>query len=126
MRSEEFIAHVVDPDPAIIDGLTTLLDTYRMRVQSYPDARSFLEAWSRGHVRGGCVLVEAKLPDLSGPALLQSLADNDGAIPVILLVSTFGPELLEIARSCDRIRILQKPFSDTELVDTLLELRRAH
>lgn len=124
MKNHKFVVHVVDPDPAIADGLVTLLDTYDIQVAYYPDAESFLESQPRkcrGHC---CLLVDADLPDLSGPALLQQLRDDFARVPALLIVSTSSPELIEAAQSSSRISVIEKPFVHGTLIDTLLQIRQ--
>ncbi|MDH3620586.1 MAG: response regulator [Gammaproteobacteria bacterium] len=125
MKHDTFVVHVVDPDPAIADGLVTLLSTYGMQVCYYPDAESFLESrprTCRGHC---CLLVDADLPGLSGPALLQRLNNGFAHVPVLLFLSTSSPELIEAARSSSRISVIEKPFVDGMLVEQLLRLQGA-
>ena len=124
MKDDTFVVHVVDPDPAIVDGLVTLLDTYGMQVCYYPDAESFLRLqprFCRGHC---CLLIDADLPGLSGPALLQQLRDDFDHVPVLLFISTSSPELIEAARKSSRICVIEKPFVNSTLIDELLRLRR--
>jgi len=118
------MVHVIDPDPAIADGLVTLLDTYGIRVAYYPDAESFLKSQPRACRGRCCLLVDADLPDLSGPALLQQLRDDFAHVPVLLFVSTSSPELIEAARSSSRVSVIEKPFVDGVLIDELLRLRQ--
>lgn len=113
----------MDPDPAIADGLATLLATYGMQVCNYPDAESFLRSrprTCRGHC---CLLIDADLPGLSGPALLQQLRDELAQVPALLLVSTSSPKLIEAACSSSRIGVIEKPFVNGTLVDQLLRLQ---
>lgn len=123
MKHHRFVVHVVDPDPAIADGLVTLLDTYGMQVCYYPGAESFLRTQPRtcrGHC---CLLIDADLPGLSGPALLQQLRDDFSNVPVLLFVSTSSPELIEAARNSSRVSVIEKPFVDGMLIDELLRIR---
>ena len=125
MKHNSFVVHVVDPDPAIADGLVALLGTYGMQVCHYPDSESFLEALPGtcdGHC---CLLVDADLPGLSGPALLQRLSNGFAHVPVLLFVSTSSPELIEAARSSSRVSVIEKPFVDGMLVKQLLRLQGA-
>ena len=125
MKHDTFVVHVVDPDPAIADGLVTLLGTSGMRVCHYPDSESFLAALPRtchGHC---CLLVDADLPGLSGPALLQQLNNGFAHVPVLLLVSTSSPELIEAARSSRRISVIEKPVVDGMLIEQLVRLQQA-
>ncbi len=124
MKHDTFVVHVVDPDPAIADGLVTLLDTYGMQVCYYPDAESFLKSQPptyRGHC---CLLIDADLPGLSGPALLQQLRGDFTHVQVLLFVSTSSPELIEAARSSSRVSVIEKPFVNGMLIDQLLRLQR--
>ena len=125
MKSEKFVVHVVDPDQAIAEGLATLLDTYGIAVRSYPDAETFLD--SRSQLRPGhsCLLVEAELPDLSGPALVQILLDEFADLPVLLLINTSSPELIETARRSSRFGVIEKPFVNGTLIEQVLRLSQA-
>jgi len=123
VKRENFIVHVVDSDQAIADGLTTLLDTYGIDVLSYPDAESFLRCWLPRRACNCCLITEADLPGLSGPALLRELREQHVEIPVLMLVSTSSPELIEAAQNSDQIGVVQKPCLDHTLIDRVLRLR---
>lgn len=125
MKHDRFVVHAVDPDPAIADGLKALLDTYGMQVCYYPDAESFLQSQRDASHDRCCLLVDADLPGLSGPALLQQLSNGFSRVPVLLFVSTSSPELIEAARSSSRVIVIEKPFVDGMLVEQLLRLQRA-
>lgn len=124
MKNDRFIVHVIDPDPAIADGLVTLLDTYGIQVVHYPDAESFLKSQPRTCLGHCCLLVDADLPGLSGPALLQQLSDDFAQVPALLFVSTSSPELIEAARSSSRVGVIEKPFVNGVLIDELLRLKQ--
>ena len=123
MKRENFIVHVVDSDQAIADGLTTLLGTYGIDVLSYPDAESFLRHCLPRRAHNGCLITEADLPGLSGPALLRELREQHVEIPVLMLVSTLSPQLIEAAQSSDQIGVVRKPCLDHTLIDRVLRLR---
>jgi len=124
LTHDTFVVHVVDPDPAIADGLLTLLDTYGMQVRYYPDAESFLRSQPRSCRGHCCLLIDADLPGLSGPALLQQLRDDFAHVPVLLFVSTSSPELIDAARNSNRVCVIEKPFMNNTLIDQLLRLRQ--
>ena len=123
MKKGIFVVHIVDPDAAIADGLATLLSTYGIRVQSYPDAETFLASWSSASRRTGCLLIEADLPGVSGPALLAQLNGAASSLPVLLMVSTSSPELIAAARESDRVCVIEKPCIDDALVTAILAIR---
>lgn len=125
MKAEEFVVHVVDPDQAIAEGLATLLNTYGIEVWSYRDAETFLDSWSQLRPGHCCLLVEAELPGLSGPALVQILLDEFADLPVLLLINTSSPELIETARRSSRFGVIEKPFVNGTLIEQVLRLRQA-
>jgi len=114
----------VDPDRAIGEGLTALLNTYGMQVQSYSDAESFLGARPDICSSCCCLLVEANLPGQSGPALLQQLRDEGSELPAILLLSTSYPDQIKQAQNTSRISVMEKPLVEGTLIDKLLTLRQ--
>jgi two-component system CheB/CheR fusion protein len=119
---EKFVVHIVDPDKAIAEGLATLLSTYGIDVQCYPDAESFLRSWPLRRPCRCCLLAEAELPGLSGPALLRKLRAQQIDIPVLLLVSTSSPELIEAARSSSQVGVVEKPCVNHALIEQVLSL----
>ena len=125
MKADEFVVHVVDPDQAIAEGLATLLNTYGIEVWSYPDAETFLD--SRSQLRPGhsCLLIEAELPGLSGPALVQILLDEFADLPILLLINTSSPELIEMAGRASRFGVIEKPFRNGMLIEQVLRFRQA-
>ena len=114
---------MVDPDQAIAEGLATLLNTYGIKVCSYPDAETVLD--SRMQLRPGhsCLLIEAELPGLSGPALVQILLDEFADLPVLLLINTSPPGLIEMARRSSRFGVIEKPFRNGMLIEQVLQFR---
>ena len=125
MKRENFIVHVVDSDQAIADGLATLLGTYGIEVLAHPDAESFLKFWLPRRSRNCCLITEADLPGLSGSALLRELRDLRVEIPVLMLVGTSSPQLTERALSSGLVSMIQKPCTDSTLIDRVLSIRAA-
>jgi len=119
---EKFVIHVVDPDQAIADGLDTLLSTYGFEVRSYPDAESFLRSWLPRQPCHCCLLAEADLPGLSGPALLLELRRRQIDIPVLLLVGTSPPGLIDAARRARHVGIVEKPCVNDTLIEQVLRI----
>ena len=117
------MVHVVHSDQAIADGLATLLGTYGIDVLSHPDAESFLKYWLPRRCRNGCLITEADLPGLSGPALLREMRELRVEIPVLMLVSTSSPGLFETAFGSSLVSVIQKPCLDRTLIDRVLSLR---
>ena len=124
MKHDKFVVHVVDPDPAIADGLATLFDTYGIEVFAYPDAEAFLELTPAPCTSHCCLLIAADLPGISGPALLQRVRDNNTDTPVLLLISTSSPEMIKVAKSSRQVGVVEKPCANGMLIEKVLQLRR--
>jgi FixJ family two-component response regulator len=117
------VVHVVDSDQAIADGLVTLLNSYGIDVRSYPDAESFLRSWLPRRGRNCCLIADADIPGLGGSALLRDLRELHVDIPVLILVGTSTPKMIESSRSSAQVGVIQKPCLDHTLIDRVLEFR---
>jgi two-component system CheB/CheR fusion protein len=124
LTPESFVVHIVDPDAAIADGLATLLRTYDIDVVAYPDAETFLQTSANMPTSAGCLLIEADLPGVSGPALLDMLKGDCAELPVLIMVSTSSPGLIEAATHSGRVRVIEKPCVDDALVSAILRIRQ--
>lgn len=109
--------YVVDPDAAIRDALQTLLESFDVPVQVYPNASEFLH--KLGQTARGCVLVEAEIPELNGLGLLKQLRTCGNPIPVLLLVNQTTSAFRRRARQAGVCGVFEKPLANSELVDQL-------
>ena len=116
------IVYVIDPDAAIGEALSTLLDTYQIAVQTFPDAECFLQAHSEERINGDCLIVEANLPGLSGLSLCRELNNKHADLPVILLTGVASPEYRQQAQSFGAVDVLEKPLMNTFLLERLSSL----
>jgi DNA-binding response OmpR family regulator len=116
------IVHVVDPDESIGDALSTLLETYQIGVQTYPDAKSFLDANVIESMGSSCLLIENSLPGLSGLSLLRQLRDQNYNHPVIILTDIASAELRAQARRLGATDLLEKPLMSSFLLDRLMKI----
>ena len=116
------IVHVVDPDEAIGEALSALLDTYEIDVRTFPDAESFVPARSSWDTAHGCVLIEINLPGLSGLWLLRWLRAQGFSLPVVILTNTRNDDIERHALEFGATDVIEKPFINAFLVERLSEL----
>ena len=83
MSSESPVVVVVDDDRAFRDALGRLLTSVGLSVEAFPSARAFLSS-PRRHAPG-CLVLDVRLPGLSGLDLQQELANTDTTLPIIFL-----------------------------------------
>jgi len=77
------LVYLVDDDPALCAALGAVLAEAGYTVRDYPSAEAFLAAYQRGG--NACLLVDARLPGLSGLELMARLREAGDAIPSVMI-----------------------------------------
>lgn len=75
--------YIVDDDEAVRKALTMLIRSVGLNVESYPSAQSFLDAYN-GH-RPACLVLDVRMPGMSGLDLQDRLHAMDITLPVIIM-----------------------------------------
>jgi len=114
--------YVIDPDPAISEAVSTLLGTYDLPVQGFPDAETFLDYRAAQPLGHGCLLIEVKLPGLNGLALLRQLRGEGLGLPTIVLTNAHEPAMHRQAVQFGADRVVEKPLINDVLVYTIMNL----
>src|SRR5207245_350038 len=83
MSSEAPVVFIVDDDEGFRDALRRLMSSVGLAVQVFPTAQAFLTA-SRPDAPG-CLVLDVRLPGLSGLDLQRELAAVDASLPIIFL-----------------------------------------
>jgi FixJ family two-component response regulator len=114
--------YVVDDDSSTRELLSWLLQRHGLRAEIYPDARSFLAAYSAG--TPGCLIVDLNMPGMSGLDLQRCLKDNGVALPVIFLSG--GADVPKAVRAVREgaIDFIEKPFDYKQVVALVEECLR--
>ena len=120
--SNSHIVYVIDPDAAISEALSLLLETYGIAVQAFTDAESFLRAQKEEAITTGCLLVEADLKGLSSLALAREVKKVIPNAPIIILADSTSPEFLKQALSIGVADVLKKPLMGGFLLERLSAL----
>ncbi len=112
--SSEPTVFVVDDDPAMRDSLSWLLQSDGLAVESYPTAEEFLDTYDP--TRPGCLVLDLRLPGMSGLDLQGELADRGITLP-LLIVTGYG-DLMTRARAlkAGALDFIEKPFGDEVLL----------
>lgn len=110
---------LVDDDAAVCDSLRELLEANRLRVKTFGSAEEFLAACRPD--LPGCVVLDVRLPGISGPKLQEQLAEREIPLPIVFL-SGFGdvPTTVQALKG-GAIDFLEKPVA----AETLLERVRS-
>jgi two-component system response regulator FixJ len=102
--------HVVDDEPAVRDGLKFLLESVGRSVRCYGDAASFLTEYTAG--APGCLVLDVRLPDVSGLELQDMLAARGIHLPVIVITGKGDVTMAVRAMKGGAVDFLEKPFNE--------------
>ena len=117
--SEEPVVFVVDDDPALRDSVALLVRTEGLAARTFDSARSFLDAWDRSEP--GCLIVDLRMPGLSGLDLQERLAGDDDAPPIIFLTGHGTVSAAVRAIKAGAMDFLEKPFDPATLLARVRE-----
>ena len=108
---------VVDDDPAMRDSLCWLLQSVELHVETYPSADAFLAAYDAG--RPGCLVLDVRMPGMSGLNLQDELRTRHIRLPIIMLSGHAEVPTAVRALKAGAIDFMEKPFSDELLLDRI-------
>ena len=110
MSEEEPIVYVVDDEAAIRHSLSLLLDVHGIRSATYASPFDFLDAEiSDNH---GCLVLDARMPGMTGLELLDHLQSRGWNMPVFLITGHGDDQMLEAAQRRGVVRCFSKPFNN--------------
>lgn len=111
------IVYVIDDDASLRRAIRRLLESVGLEVALLGSAKEFLSA-HRPDVPS-CMILDVRLPGMSGLELQRQLAANGIHIPVIFITS-FGDIRMSVrAIKAGAVEFLPKPFRDQELLDAV-------
>jgi FixJ family two-component response regulator len=111
--------YIVDDDASIRDSLEALFSSVQLPTRTFASAEAFLEVLD-ADVRG-CLLIDVRMPGMSGLELQRVLAKRQIRLPVIMLTGHGDVPMAVQAMKAGATDFIQKPFSDQYLLDRVRE-----
>jgi two-component system, LuxR family, response regulator FixJ len=108
---------VVDDDEAMRSSLKWLIESTGMRVQTFDSADAFLTGYSPDWA--GCLLLDVRMPGMSGLELQAYLAREDYRLPVIIITGHGDVAMAVKAMQAGALDFIEKPFHDEDLLGSL-------
>jgi two-component system, LuxR family, response regulator FixJ len=108
---------VVDDDSAVRDALKLLLRSVGQAVETYGSAQEFLDAY--GEDRPGCLVLDIRMPGMSGLELQQKLNERHSILPIIFITGHGDVPMAVEAMQAGAVDFIQKPFRDQDLIDRI-------
>lgn len=117
MGGGEPVVFVVDDDAAARTSVKSLLDSVGLRVETFGSAREFLD-YARPDAPA-CLVLDVRLPGLSGLDFQRDLAARNIAIPVIFITGHGDIPMSVEAMKAGAVEFLTKPFRGQVLLDAI-------
>lgn len=109
--------YVVDDDEAVRKGLTFLLRTASLAVETFPSAGAFLDAYDPA--RRGCLLLDVRMPEMTGLELQRELKGRGWSIPAIFMTGHATVSLAIAAMKAGAFDFIEKPLRDDALLESV-------
>ena len=110
----EQIIYLVDDDEALRDSLAWLLESQGFKVEAFASAEAFLRVWRPEF--NGCLLLDVRMPGMSGLELHERLRAHYCTLPVIFITGHGDVPMAVAALKKGAVDFIEKPFNDAELL----------
>jgi len=110
---------VLDDDEAVRDALGALFESCGHHVRTYGSGESFLA--DLGADFAGCVVLDVRMPGLSGLELQQQLASMKISLPVIIVTGHGDLPMAVKAMKAGAVDFIEKPFDDEVILESVRE-----
>ena len=106
---------VVDDDEALCRSLRWLLESLKLNVETYSSSREFLLNYDP--VRSGCLVLDVRMPEISGLQLQDILKERGIRIPIIILTGHADVSMTVRAMKSGALDFIEKPFNNQDLLE---------
>ena len=117
MTTKKPVIMVVDDDAGVRSAMRALLKSVGLDSQLYNSAQEFLSAYHPG--QPGCLVLDIRMPGMSGLELQQQLNLRGAVIPIIFMSGHGDIPMAVEAMQHGAFDFLQKPFRDQDLLDRI-------
>lgn len=118
-KTTDATVYVVDDDEAVRDSIQLLLQSVDYAVRTFDSPLAFLQVAAT--IESGCLVLDVRMPAMSGLELQQRLKQNGVPIPVIFITGHGDVPMAVQAMQAGAFDFLQKPFRDQDLLDRIGE-----
>lgn len=116
---QEAVVHVIDDEPEVRNALALLLRSVGLKWALYASAYEFLSGYRPG--APGCLVVDVRLPGMSGLELQERLVAGGVTLPVIIMTGHGDIPMAVRAMRAGALDFIEKPFHDQALLDRIHE-----
>ena len=118
MLSENDITiFIVDDDESVLKGLKRLIKSAGFHVETFSSPFEFLEY--DYHEKTGLLILDIRMPVMSGFQLQEKLVESGSKMPVIFITAHGNEETCRLAMESGAVAFFQKPFEDQAMLDAI-------
>ena len=111
------VVFVVDDDPSVREALQRLVRSAGLRVEAFGSAEEFLQ---RARTEGpSCLVLDVRLPDLSGLDLQRRMVDTNNEMPIVFLTGHGDIPTTVKAMKAGAVEFLTKPLVEGDLLESI-------
>jgi two-component system response regulator FixJ len=124
MSAPQPIVYVLDDEPVDAMRLVGVLESVKLEVKTYPDADAFLAQYTPE--RPACLILDVRMPRLSGFDVLHRLVQRDAPLPVIMVSRHADVPTAVRALRAGALDFMQKPYNDQTIIDRVQQAIRCN
>lgn len=113
--------YVVDDDPQVRESLKLLMRSVGFRTEVFGSAEDFLESYQDDAGPPRCLVLDVRMPGMSGLGLQEKLADAGTDIPIIIITGYGDVSMAVKAMGAGAVDFIEKPFSRQALLTRVQE-----
>lgn len=117
MKPASPIVFLVDDDLAVREALSSLIRSVGLHVEAFASAQDFLQF--RPPDAPACLVLDVRMPGLSGLDLQRKLADAGNRVPIIFITAHGDIPMTVRAMKAGAVEFLTKPFRNQDLLDAI-------
>jgi FixJ family two-component response regulator len=117
MPQRSFTVYVVDDDESIRRALKRLLRSVGHHAVTFESAEAFMDSAPEGGE--GCLVLDIRLPGMTGLDLHEKLSASGMKYPVIFMTAHDNPQWRQRAKTAGAVAYLRKPFDEQLLLDAI-------
>lgn len=121
MPSTNPTVYIVDDDPQVCESLSLMVRSMGLNAETYLSAEAFLDESDRVPSSPKCMVLDVRMPGLSGLGLQQTLSAQGKGMPIIMISGCADIPMAVQAMSAGALDFLEKPFSRRALLARIQE-----
>jgi len=109
---------IIDDDVVVCNALKSLFESVHFKVETYTNAQDFLIHFQNFSLPG-CLIVDVRIPGMSGLELLEQLKVQKSSLPVIIITGHGDISMAVRAMKAGAVDFVEKPFNDQCLIEVV-------